>query len=312
MKYLIAGGAGFIGSNLVPKLLALGHHVTVVDNACTGSWNNLNSVSGHPSLVCRHRDVCTYTDSDVYHRIINLACPASPVAYQARPIETTLTSVLGTLNLLNIAKASKARFLQASTSEVYGDPTVHPQTEEYWGNVNSYGPRSCYDEGKRCAEALIYDYHNLHKVDTRIIRIFNTYGPKMDANDGRVVSNFINQALSNQDITIYGDGTQSRSFCYIDDLINGLLLVLEGNYDKPINVGNPGEYNMIELVEAVLEQIPESKSKVVFKPLPKDDPTQRCPDISKMKSMYNWTPTVSLIEGLSHTIKHFKKLYSYS
>lgn len=304
MKYLVAGGAGFIGSHLVGKLLEKNKasDITVVDNYSTGSKGNHYRVRG---LKYINADICEYRDEVKYDRIINLACPASPVAYQSTPIQTWLTSVQGTYNLLGLAHLCGARFFQASTSEVYGDPLVHPQPENYWGNVNSYGPRACYDEGKRAAESLIYDFQRVAQADCRIVRIFNTYGPNMAENDGRVVSNFIMQALQNKPITIYGDGSQTRSFCYVDDTVEAILRVLEGSYDKPLNVGNPKENTVLELAATVIE-LTGSKSKIIQMTLPENDPMQRCPDISKIKELYWWAPNTDLEKGLTETIRYFK------
>lgn len=313
MKYLVTGAAGFLGSNLVPRLLAEGHRVDGFDNLSSGCLENLRSFVNHENFDFTVGDVTTMEPSywyRGYNRIINLAALASPPFYQKKPLETTLSCVLGTYKLCQIAGLNNARFLQASTSEVYGDPTVHPQKEEYFGNVNSYGPRSCYDEGKRCAESIIYDFQHQYKLDSRIIRIFNTYGPGMAPDDGRVVSNFIVQALRGEAITIYGTGSQSRSFCYVDDLINGMLLALEGAYSKPINVGNPKEFTIKELAYHIGNTIGWTKNKqssvnIVFKDLPIDDPMQRSPDISKMKEFYGWEPKIQLEEGLTKTIKYF-------
>jgi UDP-glucuronate decarboxylase len=302
--YLVAGGAGFIGSHLVARLTKEGNKVTIVDNLSTGSITNIASFK-KASFV--EADICDYQDSNHYDFIINLACPASPVAYQATPIQTMLTNVQGTYNLLCMAHMKKARFLQASTSEVYGDPNVHPQTEVYWGNVNCYGPRSCYDEGKRAAESLVYDFQRVVGLDARIVRIFNTYGPNMAINDGRVVSNFIVQALEDKPISIYGDGSQSRSFCYVSDTVEAITRVLDGEYTGPINVGNPNEFTMLELAQAVLAATESTKSKLQYFTLPEDDPKQRCPDITLMKEMYMWKPKVDLESGLEKTIKYFKK-----
>jgi len=306
MEILVAGGAGFIGSHLVGALLEQKkrHSITVVDNYCTGSKDN-HLRSADVKYV--EADICDYKDTVKYDRIINLACPASPVAYQTTPIQTMLTNVQGTYNLLGMAYLCKARFLQASTSEVYGNPLEHPQVEEYWGNVNSYGPRACYDEGKRAAETMIYDFQRVAQMDCRIVRIFNTYGPRMAENDGRVVSNFIMQAIKNDPITIYGDGSQTRSFCYVSDTVEAILRVLEGKYERPLNVGNPKENTVLELAGAVIKAT-KSKSNIVSKPLPVDDPLQRCPDISKMKKLYHWEPIVNLKDGLAKTVKYFKSI----
>jgi UDP-glucuronate decarboxylase len=309
MNFMIAGGAGFLGSHLTEKLLLEGHNVTVVDNFCTGQMENIAQHIGGSNFSLINRDINSLDDPHIFdpvqfHGIFNLACPASPIHYQNIPIETTLTCVLGTNNLLKLAKYHACKILQASTSEVYGDPEVSPQPESYVGSVNSYGPRACYDEGKRAAEALLYDYRRIHQVDTRIIRIFNTYGPNMSVDDGRVVSNFIVQALRGDDITIYGDGSQTRSFCYVDDLIEGMLTVFNSNIQTPVNVGNPGEFTMLELAQKVL-QITRSKSKLKFLPLPKDDPKQRRPNITLAKSL-NWEPNISLDKGLQPTVEYFR------
>lgn len=307
MKVLVTGGAGFLGSHLCERLLDAGHEVLCVDNYFTGSRKNISHLLPHPHFEALRHDVTfpLYVEVD---RIFNLACPASPVHYQFDPVQTTKTSVIGAINMLGLAKRVKARILQASTSEVYGDPEVHPQMESYWGRVNPIGIRSCYDEGKRCAETLFFDYQRQHKLDIKIMRIFNTYGPRMHPNDGRVVSNFIVQALQGQDITIYGDGMQTRSFCYVDDLIEGMLRLMdtEPGFAGPVNIGNPGEFTMIELAQQVLE-LTGSKSKLVFKPLPSDDPRQRQPDISLAKEKLGWEPKVSLAAGLEKTITYFKR-----
>lgn len=307
MKILVTGGAGFLGSHLCERLLDAGHEVLCVDNYFTGSRKNVAHLLNNPAFELMRHDVTfpLYVEVD---RIFNLACPASPVHYQFDPVQTTKTSVIGAINMLGLAKRVKARILQASTSEVYGDPDVHPQMETYWGRVNPIGIRSCYDEGKRCAETLFFDYHRQHKLDIKVMRIFNTYGPRMHPNDGRVVSNFIVQALRGQDITIYGDGMQTRSFCYVDDLIEGMLRLMETEpgFTGPVNIGNPGEFTMIELAQQVLE-ITGSKSRLVFHPLPSDDPRQRQPDISVAKDKLGWEPQVSLREGLEKTIDYFRR-----
>jgi UDP-glucuronate decarboxylase len=306
-KILVTGGAGFIGSHLCERLLDNGHEVICLDNYFTGSKSNIIHLLSRPYFELIRHDITApfYIEVD---EIYNLACPASPVHYQYNPIKTVKTSVMGAINMLGLAKRIKAKILQASTSEVYGDPKVHPQTEEYWGYVNTIGRRSCYDEGKRCAETLFMDYHLENKVKIKIIRIFNTYGPNMHPNDGRVVSNIIVQALQNKDITIYGDGSQTRSFQYIDDLIDGMILMMNtpNNILGPINLGNPGEFSIIELAEKILK-ITGSKSKLVFEPLPSDDPVQRQPDITKAKQILNWEPKINLDEGLIKTISYFKK-----
>ncbi|MBR4369576.1 MAG: SDR family oxidoreductase [Victivallales bacterium] len=307
-RILITGGAGFLGSHLAERMLKDGHDVLVVDNFFTGTKDNLKHLMGNPHLEIMRHDVTfpLYVEVD---EIFNLACPASPVHYQFDPVQTTKTSVHGAINMLGLAKRVKAKILQASTSEVYGDPEVHPQVESYWGHVNCTGIRSCYDEGKRCAETLFFDYWRQHKTRIKVIRIFNTYGPRMHPNDGRVVSNFIVQALQNQDITLFGDGSQTRSFCYVDDLIEGMVRLMNTGDDVtgPVNVGNPGEFTIRELAEKVIE-LTGSKSKLVFKPLPQDDPRQRKPDITLAKKLLNWEPKIPLSEGLKKTIEYFDKL----
>lgn len=306
MNYLVTGYAGFIGRNLTRRLLAEGHNVTGVDNFITGSIDP--EIEMHEKFTRNECDIKDfyYKTVEEYQYIINLACPASPVAYQNAPFQTMSASTEGVLNLLKAAKYHKAIFLHTSTSEVYGDPEIHPQTEEYWGHVNCFGPRACYDEGKRMGETIIWEFMKKNpEVETRIIRIFNTYGPFMALNDGRVVSNFIVQALKGEPITIYGDGRQTRSFCYIDDLLDALFRVLHGAYNMPVNTGNPGEYSMLELATAVLAMT-GSNSEIVFKPLPHDDPKQRCPDISKMIKFYDWYPKVKLGSGLEKTIPWFR------
>ena len=307
-RILITGGAGFLGSHLAERMLNDGHDVLVVDNFFTGTKDNLKHLIGNPHLEIMRHDVTfpLYVEVD---EIFNLACPASPVHYQFDPVQTTKTSVHGAINMLGLAKRVKAKILQASTSEVYGDPEVHPQVESYWGHVNCTGIRSCYDEGKRCAETLFFDYWRQHKTRIKVIRIFNTYGPRMHPNDGRVVSNFIVQALNNQDITLFGDGNQTRSFCYVDDLIEGMVRLMNTGDDVtgPVNVGNPGEFTIRELAEKVI-QLTGSKSKLVFKPLPQDDPRQRKPDITLAKKVLGWEPKVPLEEGLKKTIDYFDKL----
>ncbi len=306
MRILLTGGAGFLGSNLVPKLLDLGHHVIALDDLSTGSLENLESQLKHPGFEFIEHDV-----RDLYRNkvdfILNFACPASPVHYQVDPVRTIETNFLGIINLLHLARDTGAKILQASTSEVYGDPNISPQSEDYWGNVNPIGVRSCYDEGKRAAETLCFDYFRQYKVDTRVIRIFNTYGPKMAIGDGRVVSNFIVQALRNEDITIYGDGSQTRSFCYVDDLAEGIIAVMnmKERHNTPINLGNPNEFTMIQLAELVIE-ITGSESKLIFCDLPSDDPKQRKPDISLAKEKLNWEPKISLAEGVQNTVTYFK------
>ena len=306
LKTLVTGGAGFLGSHLCERLLADGHDVLCLDNYFTGSKQNVAHLMGNPRFELMRHDVTfpLYVEVD---RIYNLACPASPVHYQFDPVQTTKTSVHGAINMLGLAKRLKARILQASTSEVYGDPEIHPQTEGYWGRVNPIGIRSCYDEGKRCAETLFFDYHRQHALDIKVVRIFNTYGPRMHPNDGRVVSNFIVQALRGQDITIYGDGQQTRSFCYVDDLIEAFVRMMDTGPDfpGPVNIGNPCEFTMLELAEKVLQHV-GGTSKLVFMPLPSDDPKQRQPDISLAKSKLGWEPKVSLDDGLRETIAYFR------
>ena len=307
-KILVTGGAGFLGSHLCDRLVNQGHHVLCVDNYFTGSKKNIEHLLDYKNFEIIRQDICIplYVEVD---EIYNLACPASPYYYQWDPIQTMKTSVIGAFNMLGLAKRTKAKILQASTSECYGDPTVHPQPEEYWGNVNPIGIRSCYDEGKRAAETLFMDYHRKHDVETRIMRIFNTYGPRMNKNDGRVVSNFIVQALQGHDITVYGDGTQTRSFCYVDDLLDGMMKLMdyEGTYPLPINIGNPGEFTMLELAQKVIE-LTGSTSKIVHKPLPADDPKQRRPDIHRAKIVLNWEPTIPLEQGLKQTIDYFRNI----
>jgi UDP-glucuronate decarboxylase len=308
MRILVTGGAGFIGSHLCERLLNEGHDVICLDNLFTGSKDNIiHLMDSYRFELIRH-DIVEPILLEV-DRIFNLACPASPVHYQYNPVKTVKTSVMGTINMLGMAKRVKARILQASTSEVYGDPQVHPQTEAYWGNVNPIGPRSCYDEGKRVAETLMMDYHRQNKVDVRIIRIFNTYGPRMAENDGRVVSNFILQALRNQDITVYGDGSQTRSFCYVSDLVEGMIRMMEcDGFTGPVNLGNPVENTILEFAEKII-QLTESKSRIIFKHLPQDDPKQRQPNISLALRKLNWKPEVGLHDGLINTISYFNKVY---
>ncbi|HEY2407954.1 MAG TPA: UDP-glucuronic acid decarboxylase family protein [Polyangiaceae bacterium] len=306
-KILVTGGAGFIGSHLCERLVKAGEDVLCVDNYFTGTKKNISHLLESPLFEVMRHDV-TFSLYVEVERIFNLACPASPVHYQFDPVQTTKTSVHGAINMLGLAKRVKARILQASTSEVYGDPEVHPQPESYWGKVNPIGIRSCYDEGKRCAETLFFDYHRQHQTDIKVIRIFNTYGPRMHPNDGRVVSNFIVQALRGEDITMYGDGKQTRSFCYVDDLVEGMLRMMntEKGFTGPINLGNPGEFTMLELAEKVLRHV-GSKSKITFKPLPQDDPKQRKPNIELAKSKLDWEPKVQLDDGLKETIAYFKR-----
>lgn len=304
-RILITGGAGFLGSHLVARMLAAGHFVTCLDNVVTGRKSNIERHFSNPKFTFIEQDVIDPIDVEV-DQIYNLACPASPVHYQADPVKTLKTSVLGSLNLLELSRQNKARIFQASTSEVYGDPDVHPQPESYWGHVNPHGIRSCYDEGKRCAETLFFDYHRQHKVEIKVARIFNTYGPLMDPKDGRVVSNFIVQALKGDDLTVYGEGQQTRSFCYVDDLIDGFVSLMNSRADitGPVNLGNPHEFTMLELAERVL-RLTKSHSKLKFMPLPLDDPRQRRPDISLAKATLNWVPKVELEEGLEKTIAYF-------
>lgn len=305
-KILVTGGAGFVGSHLCRRLLNEGHEVVCLDNYFTGTKDNVIDLIPNPRFELMRHDVTfpLYIEVD---QIYNLACPASPIHYQFDPVQTTKTSVHGAINMLGLAKRTKARILQASTSEVYGDPEVHPQPESYWGKVNPIGIRSCYDEGKRCAETLFFDYYRQHQVDIRVIRIFNTYGPNMHPNDGRVVSNFIVQALKNQDITIYGDGSQTRSFQYVDDLIEGMIKMMnQDGFIGPVNIGNPVEFTIKELAEMVLKFIPESTSKIIYKDLPQDDPRQRKPDITLAKEKLHWEPEIKLEDGLQKTIDYFK------
>jgi UDP-glucuronate decarboxylase len=304
MRVLVTGGAGFIGSHLIDRLIAQGHDVLCLDNFYTGHKRNIEKWLDHPYFELIRHDITEPIRVEV-DRIYHLACPASPIHYQYNPVKTIKTSVLGTLNMLGLAKRVKARILIASTSEIYGDPTEHPQTEEYWGNVNSIGLRSCYDEGKRIAETMAFEYHREHKVDIRVPRIFNTYGPRMLENDGRVVSNFIVQALRGIPLTIYGDGSQTRSFCYVSDLVEGFLRLMEGNYIGPLNLGNPGEYSILQLAQIIQQRI-NPDAELVFKPLPQDDPRQRQPDITKAKNYLDWAPTIPLKEGLELTIADFK------
>jgi UDP-glucuronate decarboxylase len=307
-KILITGGAGFLGSHLADKLLQEKNEVLAVDNFFTGSKRNIAHLMSNPYFDFMRHDV-TFPLYIETNQIYNLACPASPIHYQFDPVQTTKTSVHGAINMLGLAKRTRAKILQASTSEVYGDPEVHPQIEEYWGRVNPIGIRSCYDEGKRCAETLFFDYHRQHALAIKVVRIFNTYGPRMHPNDGRVVSNFIVQALKGEAITIYGDGSQTRSFCYVDDLIEAMVRMMNTTQDitGPINIGNPTEHTMLELAEMVL-RISKSKSKLVYMPLPFDDPKQRKPDISKAQANLDWTPRVSIEEGLKETVSYFKKV----
>lgn len=308
-KILVTGGAGFLGSHLCDRLVARGDDVLCVDNFFTGSKANVAHLLGGPSFELMRHDV-TFPLYVEVNRIFNLACPASPVHYQYDPVQTTKTSVHGAINMLGLAKRVKARILQASTSEVYGDPEIHPQPESYWGRVNTIGIRSCYDEGKRCAETLFFDYHRQHNLEIKVMRIFNTYGPRMHPNDGRVVSNFIVQALKGENITMYGDGQQTRSFCYVDDLIDGMVRLMDSpaDFTGPVNIGNPSEFTMLELAEKVLLLV-GGKSKLTFHPLPADDPRQRQPNITLAKSSLGWEPKVSLEDGLKETIAYFTALF---
>jgi UDP-glucuronate decarboxylase len=309
-RVLVTGGAGFIGSHLCERLLERGDEVLCADNFYTGTRHNVHRLLSNPRFELIRHDVCfpLYVEVD---EIYNLACPASPIHYQFDPVQTTKTSVHGAINMLGLAKRVKAKILQASTSEVYGDPAVHPQTEDYWGNVNPIGPRSCYDEGKRCAETLFFDYRRQHNLSIKVARIFNTYGPRMHPNDGRVVSNFIIQALRNHDITVYGDGGQTRSFCYVDDLVDGLIRLMETPNDicGPINIGNPVEFTIHELAELVIG-ITGSSARVVYHPLPTDDPRQRRPNIGMARELLNWQPKIQLREGLKKTIDYFEQFVS--
>lgn len=307
-RVLVTGGAGFLGSHLCEKLLAQGCDVLCVDNYFTGSKKNIVHLLDHPRFELMRHDVTfpLYVEVD---EIYNLACPASPIHYQHDPVQTTKTSVHGAINMLGLAKRVGARILQASTSEVYGDPTVHPQPEEYWGNVNPIGPRSCYDEGKRCAETLFFDYHRQCKLEIKVVRIFNTYGPRMHPQDGRVVSNFIMQALRGEPITVYGAGDQTRSFCYVDDLVDGFIrfMATPAEHPGPLNLGNPGEFTILELAQRII-RLTNSTSEIIHKPLPQDDPKQRKPDISKAKALLDWAPQIALEEGLTRTINYFAAL----
>ena len=307
-RVLVTGGAGFIGAHLCQRLLERGDEVLCVDNFYTGTRRNVQHLLDNPLFELMRHDICFPLYVEV-QEIFNLACPASPIHYQFDPVQTTKVSVHGAINMLGLAKRVKAKILQASTSEVYGDPSVHPQEESYWGNVNPIGPRSCYDEGKRCAETLFFDYRRQHGLPIKVARIFNTYGPGMHPHDGRVVSNFIVQALSNQDITIYGEGDQTRSFCYVDDLVEGLARLMGTSADVtgPVNLGNPTEFTIRELAELVIDLI-GSSSRMIFRPLPQDDPRQRCPDIRKAGELLGWKPTVALRDGLLKTISYFDQL----
>jgi UDP-glucuronate decarboxylase len=307
-RILVTGGSGFLGSHLCERLLGEGTNVICVDNFFSGARSNVEHLLGHKRFELIRHDVTfpLYIEVD---QIYNLACPASPIHYQRDPVQTTKTSVHGAINMLGLAKRVRAKILQASTSEIYGDPSIHPQTEEYWGNVNSIGPRSCYDEGKRCAETLFFDYQRQHNLRIKVARIFNTYGPRMHPNDGRVVSNFIVQALLGRDITIYGDGLQTRSFCYVDDLIDGLMRLMGSadNVTGPINIGNPTEFTILELANQVIELI-GSSSRIINRPLPQDDPRQRRPDITKAQDVLGWSPRTPLAEGLKRTVAYFEEL----
>jgi UDP-glucuronate decarboxylase len=307
-RVLITGGAGFLGSHLCKKLLGNGHEILCVDNFFTGRRSNITEFLSNPRFEVMRHDVCFPLYVEV-EEIYNLACPASPIHYQFDPVQTTKTSVHGAINTLGLAKRIKAKIFQASTSEVYGDPTIHPQTEDYWGNVNPVGIRSCYDEGKRCAETLFFDYYRQHNLRIKVARIFNTYGPNMHPNDGRVVSNFILQALKGEDITVFGDGKQTRSFCYVDDMIDAFVRFMDtpDNVTGPINLGNPHEFSILELAQMIIE-LTSSKSKIVFQPLPEDDPVQRQPDVSFARKALTWKPSVTLEEGLKETIRYFKRL----
>ncbi len=305
-RILVTGGAGFLGSHLCERLLAAGHEVLCVDNFYTGQRGHVAHLLDDPRFELMRHDITfpLYVEVD---EIYNLACPASPVHYQFDPVQTTKVSVHGAINMLGLAKRRKAKILQASTSEVYGDPAVHPQSEDYWGNVNPIGPRACYDEGKRCAETLFFDYHRQHGLRIKVARIFNTYGPRMHPDDGRVVSNFVVQALLGKPLTVYGDGSQTRSFCYVDDLIEGLLRLMESpdEVTGPVNLGNPEEFTILELAELVRE-LTGSRSEIVFRPLPEDDPVRRCPDITRAKTLLGWEPRTPLKEGLERTIAWFE------
>jgi len=311
-RVMVTGGAGFLGSHLCEKLLKKGHEVLCVDNFYTGRRNNIAHLISNPQFEVLRHDICfpLYVEVD---EIYNLACPASPIHYQFDPVQTTKTSVHGAINMLGLAKRIKAKILQASTSEVYGDPKIHPQTEDYWGHVNPIGPRSCYDEGKRCAETLFFDYYRQHKLQIKVARIFNTYGSRMHPNDGRVVSNFIVQSLKSEPITIYGDGSQTRCFCYVDDLIEGLVRLMSSpdEFAGPINLGNPEESTILSLAKTIID-LTRSTSRIVYKPLPQDDPMQRCPDITQAQSNLGWEPKIYLEDGLKKTIDYFKSLLSKS
>ncbi len=304
MRILVTGGAGFIGSHLIDRLMADGHEIICLDNFFTGHKRNIGQWRNHPNFELIRHDITEPIRLEV-DQIYHLACPASPIHYQYNPVKTIKTNVMGTLNMLGLAKRVKARFLLASTSEVYGDPELHPQSEEYRGNVNTIGIRSCYDEGKRVAETLAFDYHRQNNVDVRVVRIFNTYGPRMLENDGRVVSNFVAQSLRGQPLTVYGDGSQTRSFCYVSDLVEGLMRLMNGEHTGPINLGNPEEYTILELAQAVQKMV-NPDAEIIFKSLPQDDPRRRRPDITKAKTLLNWQPTVPLQEGLKLTVEDFR------
>ena len=308
-KILVTGGAGFIGSHLCRRLIAEGHEVVCADSLFTGGKDNIGDLLDNERFKFIQHDITSPLYVEV-EQIYNLACPASPIHYQFNPVHTTKTSVHGAINMLGLARRTKAIILQASTSEVYGDPEIHPQAESYWGRVNTIGPRACYDEGKRCAETLFFDYYRQHKLKIRVVRIFNTYGPNMHPNDGRVVSNFIVQALQNRDITVYGAGSQTRSFQYVDDLVAGLLAMMNNTSDfiGPVNIGNPDEFTIKDLAEKVLKLVPGSRSRLIYKPLPQDDPRQRQPDIKLARKMLNWEPRIKLDEGLSRTIEYFRSV----
>ena len=307
-RILVTGGAGFIGSHLSERLLDEGHEVICVDNFFTGAKENIKHLLGNPYFEIIRHDICfpLYTEVD---EIYNLACPASPIHYQFDPVQTTKVNVSGSINMLGLAKRLKIRILQASTSEVYGDPTVHPQPETYWGYVNPIGQRGCYDEGKRCAETLFFDYHRQHGMDIKVVRIFNTYGPRMHPNDGRVVSNFIIQALEGEDITIYGDGSQTRSFCYVDDTVDGIIRMMNTprGITGPVNLGNPNEISILDLARLIID-LTGSESRIVFKPLPQDDPRRRCPDITLAREKLGWKPKIDLMTGLKKTVEYFSDL----
>ncbi|MCA1904521.1 MAG: SDR family oxidoreductase [Cyanobacteria bacterium KgW148] len=309
MRILVSGGAGFIGSHLIDRLMEQGHHVICLDNLFTGTLQNIAHWQNHDRFEFIQHDIVEPIDRGV-DQIYHLACPASPVHYQFDPIKTLKTNVMGTLNMLELAAKYGGKFLLASTSEIYGDPLVHPQTEDYWGNVNCTGIRSCYDEGKRAAETLTFDFHRQYKTEVRVARIFNTYGPRMLENDGRVVSNFICQALRGNDLTVYGDGSQTRSFCYVSDLVNGLINLMASDCILPVNLGNPGEYTILELAQAV-KQLVDRPIGITYKPLPQDDPKRRRPDISRAQSVLNWQPIVPLRQGLQETIDDFRRRISH-